>query len=343
MRKHLLAIVTLVLSTTLGHAQAVSNFDTLHLATSDTFYVNYSNPDHDVSFQDGMAYFPCFYDTAHYGSTIDSFWSSGFVYSNKSDSTTSGYLNEFAAKAYKGYGGSGNYAVAQCFINPVTLTDSVMIYLDSPARGKPVSGFYVSNSTYAYNAIRDGYFNATRFGYTHGDTTGNYPDWFKLTIKAYHGGLLSTDSVDFYLADYRTASKIIVKDWQWVNLLPLGNVDSLLFSLSSSDTAGGFGMNTPAYFCMDNFTANSTLAVKNIPSAPIAKVYPNPAANNLFIELNDNSIKQLNIMDMSGKTIQTCSLSSQKMTISTSALSPGIYLLQLTGDGKVATIRFVKQ
>ncbi|MEZ4953573.1 MAG: DUF4465 domain-containing protein [Saprospiraceae bacterium] len=32
----------------------------------------------------------------------------------------------------------------------------------------------------------------------------------------------------------------------------LGHVDSL-FTLSSSD-AGVFGMNTPAYFCLDNLT-----------------------------------------------------------------------------------------
>ena len=68
--------------------------------------------------------------------------------------------------------------------------------------------------------------------------------------------MLGTDSVDFYLADYRFADNsedYIVKDWTFVSLEALGDVDSLLFSLTSTDNDSMFGMNTPAYFCMDNF------------------------------------------------------------------------------------------
>jgi hypothetical protein len=82
---------------------------------------------------------------------------------------------------------------------------------------------------------------------------------------------MKAQSVDFYLADYRdsiAANDYIVRDWRWVDLQPLGVVDSLEFHLSSTDTAGGFGMNNPAYFAMDNFTAYG-LPVANNDAATI--------------------------------------------------------------------------
>jgi len=105
MHKHLLSIITLALFATASQAQTVSTFDTLHLAGTDTFYVNYTSLGNDVGFHDGHAFFPSYFDTTNFGSSIDSFWDYGFIYSNKADSTTGSYTNECAAKAYKGYGG----------------------------------------------------------------------------------------------------------------------------------------------------------------------------------------------------------------------------------------------
>ena len=59
--------------------------------------------------------------------------------------------------------------------------------------------------------------------------------------------------MDVYLADYRFADNsldYILDTWTFVDLKPLGEVATLEFALSSSDT-GDFGMNTPAYFCLD--------------------------------------------------------------------------------------------
>ena len=49
-----------------------------------------------------------------------------------------------------------------------------------------------------------------------GGTTGNDPDFFKVTVKGYKGGVLTTDSVPFYLADFRFANNAldyIVDSW----------------------------------------------------------------------------------------------------------------------------------
>src|SRR6202008_4722902 len=41
------------------------------------------------------------------------YWNGGFSYSNVTDSSTSGFSNMYAAKAFTGYNGSANYAIGQ--------------------------------------------------------------------------------------------------------------------------------------------------------------------------------------------------------------------------------------
>ena len=91
------------------------------------------------------------------------------------------------------------------------------------------------------------------FAKAFGGADGSDPDYFKLLVWGMAKGE-ATDSVEFYLADYRfdnAAEDYIIKTWQWVDLGSLGKVDSLMFGLESSDN-GDWGMNTPAYFCLDN-------------------------------------------------------------------------------------------
>ena len=339
MRRITLFFAALVLGTA-AKAQTVATFDDLSLPAGDSFYVNYAgvgtNFGSDVGFNDGLAHFPCVYDTA-YGDTLWSY----VAYSDKTDSVTSGYGNQYAAKTGIGYGGSSKYAVVFCS-NPVTYAYTMNMALRGAAIGQPVDGFYITNSTYAYNDMRDGDGYAKKFG----GITGNDPDWFLLTIKGFSGGALTADSVNFYLADFRFAhndSDYIVKTWQWVNLLPLGHVDSLQFQMNSSDT-GSSGMKTPGYFCIDNFTTNQTdVAVKNVQPAYAAKVYPNPAADVLYVDVTDNTVQQIAIMNMAGNVIGNYAVTQKQLTINTSSLPAGVYMLQLSGSGRPASARFVKK
>lgn len=244
MKKFTLSLFTLFVSTFLI-AQTVSTFESLVLAPNSYW----DGSDLSGGFGSGNAYFLNDYDTTFFA------WS-GFTYSNMTDSTTPGWGNQYSAVAGSGYNGSANYAVADEYGNAkVTLTGS--------AAGKLVNGFYVTNNTYAYLSMRDGDLFSKKFG----GATGTDADWFKLTAKGWLNGTLKNASVEFYLADFRSADSTldyIVKDWRWVNLQPLGNVDSLQFFLSSSDT-GQWGMNTPAYFCIDNFATADAVNV-----APVA-------------------------------------------------------------------------
>ena len=91
-------------------------------------------------------------------------------------------------------------------------------------------------------------------------------DWFKLTITGYDENDEETGTKEYYLADLRDeATAYIINDWRYVDLSGLGKVAKIGFELSSSDN-GNWGMNTPAYFCFDNFGAEGqeVLPEKNV-------------------------------------------------------------------------------
>jgi hypothetical protein len=244
MKKINLMLLAVLLSAKI-FSQTISTFENLSLPV-DSFW---DGADLTGGFASGNAFFNNNYDTSFHA------WS-GFVYSNMKDSTTAGYSNQYSAVTASGFNGSNNYAVADEYGN-------AKIRLTGNASGKIVRGFYVTNTTYAYLSMKNGDSFAKKFG----GATGADPDWFRLRVLGWYNGALKQQAIDFFLADFRftdSTQDYILHDWNWLDLQPLGEVDSLLFNLSSSDTAFGF-MNTPAYFAMDNFT---TADVVN--TAPIA-------------------------------------------------------------------------
>jgi hypothetical protein len=156
----------------------------------------------------------------------------GFAYSNLTDTQTSGFSAQYNAIAGSGAEGSETYAVAyvSSFASaPPTVT------LDEAAE---VEGAFFTNSNYAYYSMKNGDQFAREF---------TESDWFELTITGIDAEGSETGSVRFLLADGTN----IIDSWQWVDLSSLGPVKKLTFSLDSTDQ-GEYGMNTPAYFCMDN-------------------------------------------------------------------------------------------
>ena len=165
---------------------------------------------------------------------------SGWAISNVTDNSTPGFSNQYRSIAGKGAEASEHYSIAYA---PSTLSAVAVSPLTT------FDGLYISNNTYTYFSMLNGDSFAKKFG----GESGNDPDFLFVTIKAYVGGIISPDSIDFYLADYRFEDgeeDYILDHWGFIDLQQFGAIDSLLFTLSSSDV-GSFGMNTPAYFCMD--------------------------------------------------------------------------------------------
>lgn len=167
---------------------------------------------------------------------------SGWAVSNTTDTTTPGYGNQYSAFAGSGADGSAFYGVGYCY----SPGDS---QIELPA-GAEVQSVEITNTTYTALTIRDG----DAFTEAFGGPTGDDPDWFMLTIVGLDAAGGEVGAVDFYLADYRAADNsedYVVDTWQTVDLSSLSGATTLSFGLSSSDV-GQWGMNTPAYFAMDN-------------------------------------------------------------------------------------------
>ncbi len=337
--KFLVAVaLTFALHMTTANAQSVADFENNPLPQTDTFWNGQATP-LGTTFNSADAIFPNNYDTSFGG-----YWLSGWAYSNVQDSTTVGFSNLYSARPAVGYNGSANYAVGQ---------QNAIINLSANAIGKVVDGFYITNGTYATTSMENGDFVARKFGDTTGTgfagPQGSYPDYFLMTIYGWSNGAKIMDSVNFYLADYRGADSLdyIVKDWRWVNLKSLGNVDSLQFVMSSSDT-GSFGINTPLFFCIDNFTtSNTALATANVLSKKPITLYPNPVQNELRISLKDVEATELHLtmFDMTGKAVISKNIKNnqQEYRLDFTNQTAGMYIIQLKSIDAVWNTKITKQ
>lgn len=203
--------------------------------TTGTYYWNGSDESGPFNTQ-GVQFDNSFTDFGSYTA-----WN-GFAYSNTTDNTTSGFGNQYSAAAGSGADGSAQYAIAY-------LTPTVSLSFDSPFDFSGGKGVKLTNTTYAALDMQDGSSFSKKFG----GATGTDADWFMLSITGSIGGS-TTGTVDFYLADFRSANSAedyILTDWTFADLSSLGNIDKLEFNLSSSDS-GAYGMNTPSYFAMDD-------------------------------------------------------------------------------------------
>ncbi len=229
--------VGLLLTARPASAQTVIDFEDLGLPPNSY----YNGADGAGGFTSRGALFNNTYN-AMYGTWI------GWSYSDTRDVTTPGFMNQYSAYKVPHGGGAGRsatFAVAYVSQDPTDPPPTILL----PPGTAPAS-VRITNSTYAALSMRDGDQFAKKFG----GPDGTDPDYFVLTIAGFDADGNATGSVDFYLADYRSGDPTlayIIDKWTKVDLRPLGDAAVLTFALASSDN-GPFGMNTPAYFALDN-------------------------------------------------------------------------------------------
>lgn len=254
-------------------------------------------------------------DTSSFGD----YWS-GWGYSATTDTTSVLYSNEMSAITGKGYNNSDKYGVAYLSYNP-EINKIKCIGYTKPMRA------YFTNTTITYRSMQNGDGFAKKFG----GLTGNDPDFLRLDITGWHGGMPVPDTVHFYLADFRdsnNANDYIIHKWTEVNLEAIGPVDSLTYNMVSSDT-GAAGMNTPAYFCMDELTFFFLGVNDNLSSNSIL-AYPNPASDFLMIENKATKPLQISCIGINGQTLFNIDLNSHETKkIDMQYLPKGTYILRI--------------
>lgn len=259
MKTLIITILTLTFSTySSGQIDWISTFESTELASSDTFW---NGSDSKGSFSSGKATFKNNYDTAW------KVWD-GFGVSNMTDTVTRGYTNQYSVISGSGVNYTAQYAV---------ISQQATVVLD---KQQVVKGCYVNNGTYPALSMKNGDGFAKKFG----GTTGDDPDYFRIVAKGFIGD--DSSSTMFYLADYRSLDNnkdYIINNWDHFDLSVLGDVDSIVFSLESSDN-GQFGMNTPAFFCIDHFNAEMIMDAYDISDID----FENVVAKDSFLNGSDH-------------------------------------------------------
>lgn len=301
----------------------ISTFEDLTLDSTNAYW---NGSDLSGGFKSGEAWFYNSYN-ADWGS-----WS-GFSYTNMTDDTTAGWGNQYSAITAGGVNLSANYATAYA-------GSPASVKLLSGLAGSVLKGVFITNSTYAALSMENGDAYAKKFG----GTDGTDPDFFLLTIKGYSQTVM-TDSVNFYLADFRSddpQKDYILKNWAWVDLQSLGAVDSLTFELHSSDV-GDYGMNTPAYFCMDNLNdITNGIEPHSASSGTFTwSVFPNPVSDIVHVQGVKDAV--IRVFDLSGRVIYQANSSANTQNINLSGSPQGMYLIQVRKGHVIETKKVFKQ
>lgn len=97
--------------------------------------------------------------------------------------------------------------------------------------------------------------------------------------------------------------------------------------------------------CKQKAYYNRPLTVVNNTEAASVKVFPNPANDNVNVEITGTQAitAQVEVFNMLGQAVRTATTTDGKATIDINGLPAGIYLINCTSnDVKIATARFIK-
>jgi hypothetical protein len=269
-----------------------------------------------------------FYDAA-WGS-----WS-GFSISNVTDNTTAGWGNQYSAFTGSGLN-SENYGV---YYPDGTISMGNFADVDLT-----IDSFYVTNTSYAAISMRDGDAFSKQFGsiYAADGTTvdgTNGEDFFRLWVIGESFSGSQKDSVEVYLADYRfsdNSQDFILDTWKKVDLTGFGfPVAVVKFKMESSDN-GAWGMNTPAYFSLDNIFYNVSLGLQE--KQLDISTYPNPVQDVLIVKGENGTLV---LRDVKGNSVLSMD-HNEFSTINTSMLSSGIYFLEVSNSKGKAVQKIIK-
>jgi Domain of unknown function (DUF4465)/Secretion system C-terminal sorting domain len=314
----LLFSICFICAVSLCYAQAVVDFEQYNLSKGQ--YLNGS--DQSGGFYNDNIFLYNYYNTEFF------YWS-GWSISATTDTVTASFTNEYSAASGGGADASLTYAVSYGLENKIVLKGD--------ARGKPIKSISINNGTYPALSMKNGDSFAKKFG----GISGNDKDYFYVTIKAWYQGQLSVDSIDFYLADYRFDDKgkdYIIRKWTAVDLTSLGNIDSLLFVLHSSDV-GDFGINTPTYFCLDNIRFNTEVATADV--TPIEVVLtPNPTLDFIKIQSSAKGESDYVVYNLYGAIVSAGKATAN--TIDMTLLKSGTYIVKITNGHDAVNRQIVK-
>lgn len=255
-----------------------------------------------------------------------SWW--GYGYSNINNTTDGSMDNQYAAITGSGVQGD-TYGI---FYASDFMGHEFISMVDNQSFD-PI-GLYITNSTWAYQEMKNGSSLCKKFG----GITGADKDWLIVTAIGYNADNQIIGKTDYFLADFRSEAKddYIANQWKWFDLSTLGEVSKIRFTINSSD-ANSYGALTPTYLAFDKLIAQKSLLSSNHAIEEDQSIMLFNRDNTIYIEAPIGS--QIQIFNTSGVKIE-----QYQQADTTSSFSPnqrGIYLIKITVAGKTKTLKAI--
>lgn len=169
---------------------------------------------------------------------------------------------------------------------------------------------YVNLNSYTFYSVLlgDGYARA----FTNND---------QLTLTIHGVAADETEkTVDVSLASCSNGDLMSARGWKYVDLTPLGTVNELYFTLTSTDT-GDYGANTPLYFCLDKLTVTPAVStVAKMIAADSTKISYDRSSNTVTISGADFAA----VYDSVGIKV----FQSDDCSFSIASLPAGVYVVK---------------
>ncbi|WP_162946582.1 DUF4465 domain-containing protein [Chitinophaga barathri] len=197
------------------------------------------------------------------------FWDGGFVVSNwnyksnipgKTGDWWYSYLNQCSVYSGThganngGAGGSANFAVMFGYVDFFNQTYATRPTLNFTSGSGVIEGMELCLSSYTYGVIMNGNTFGSGAATPLKDVAGG-TGYLKLQAYGFNGSTATNSGlpVEIYLARYFNHLPVTgpLTNWTYFDLSALGTVTRVEFNIVGNDS-GTYGLNTPAYVCMDN-------------------------------------------------------------------------------------------
>jgi hypothetical protein len=183
-----------------------------------------------------------------------------------------------------------------------------------------------------------------------GTTSCHSTDTFAVTVGTgvsdvpqvirYNGQFMCLqNNVDTYQWGYDDATTLD-------STLVQGEVNQVYFNANPDLIHNYYWVMTTKGSCLQKTYYNVPLGITNVNEiAGSVKVYPNPASNNINVEVNGafGGNMEIVILNLLGQRVNSTPAIDNKATINVSNLPAGVYLVDCVRDGvKIATAKFIK-
>ncbi len=252
----------------------------------------------------------------------------GFAYTNTTDTETYYYTN-ISATAGHGYDNSENYVIG--FVGTDWMNGYTPIPTSMSINTSESGSFENRGAYFCLPVYTSKYIDADSFYATNGF-------YYKLLLSAYADGNFVAER-EVLMADFTDGNSYKMTDWTYVDLSWIETADSLTVIALCNDS-GEWGINTPTYFCMDNFGANA-------PTSSIESSITEQVRLNAFIDemgnVNLNSdckILNVEVYDVAGRLLKT--LVSNENNLSLTLNNSGMLIISATTENGRAVTKLVK-